>query len=77
MSKAKASKTDLLKLVKEMIRAYGENPEQILTREALSDAATTRVEPEDHEAQHLHILSRTLRNLILQDADGTQSPHRV
>ncbi len=75
--KTKATKTELLKLVKEIIRAYGENPDNILTREALSAGATTIVQSEDHETHHLQILSRTLRDLIVQGADGTQSPHRV
>lgn len=36
-----------------------------------------QIKPEDYENHHLQILGRTLRDLIPQDADGTQSPHRV
>jgi len=63
--KTKVSKIEALK---EIIRAWGMNPEQILTREALSQPATTYISHEDRENTELQILSRTLRDLIRQDA---------
>jgi hypothetical protein len=63
--KTKVSKIDALK---EIIRAWGMNPEQILTREALNQPARTYISPEDHGSQELQILSKALRELIRQDA---------
>jgi hypothetical protein len=59
------SKIDALK---EIIRAWGLNPEQILTREALTHGATTVIDAADHENHDLQVLSRTLRDLIRQEA---------
>jgi hypothetical protein len=53
-----------------MIRAFGMNPEQVLTREALAEGATTRQNPEDLENHQLTILSNQLKQLIRQEATG-------
>jgi len=63
--KAKVSKIEALK---EIIRAWGMNPEQILTREALSQEAAVSISPEDFENQQLAILSRSLKQLIREEA---------
>lgn len=63
--KTKVSKIDALK---EIIRAWGLNPEQILTREALTQGAATVTDAADHENHTLQVLSRTLRDLIRQEA---------
>lgn len=44
------------------------NPKQILTREALSQEVTTSVSPQDRENHDLQILSKTLMDLIRQEA---------
>ena len=62
--KTKASKLDVLK---EVIRAHGFNPEQILTRDALTDGATTYVNSDERESRDLHILGATLRDLIREE----------
>jgi site-specific recombinase XerD len=59
--KTQVSKIEALK---EMIRAWGMNPEQVLTREALSDGAATYKSSEDHESHQLAILGNQLRELI-------------
>jgi len=67
--KTRVSKIEALK---EIIRAWGFNPEQILTKEALSQEATLHIGPEDREDKELQLLSKTLRDLIRQDALKTQ-----
>jgi hypothetical protein len=50
-----------------MIRALGENPEQILTRDALSQGATT--EKQVNQADHqLAVLRQQLKQLIKDEA---------
>jgi len=63
--KTRVSKIDALK---EIIRAWGMNPELILTRDALSDGATTYQNPEEFENRQLKILSDQLKQLIRQEA---------
>jgi hypothetical protein len=55
-------------MVKEVIRAWGMNPEQVLTREALSDGATTYESAEDFENHQLTILGNRLKQLIRDEA---------
>jgi len=59
--KTQVSKIEALK---EMIRAWGMNPEQVLTREALSSGATTYKNAEDFENHQLAILGNQLKQLI-------------
>ena len=61
--KTKVGKSELVKLLKEVIRAHGRNPEEILGREALMEGATTHVGI-DHLDQHLQVLARTLGDLL-------------
>lgn len=63
--KTRVSKIDALK---EIIRAWGLNPEQVLTREALTQGAATVINAENRENHDLQVLSRTLRDLIRQEA---------
>jgi hypothetical protein len=56
--------------IKEMIRALGENPEQLLTREALARGNITERCVEDHQVS---VLSEELKKLIRQSADSTNS----
>jgi site-specific recombinase XerD len=63
--KTQVSKIDALK---EIIRAWGMNPEQILTRDAFTDGATTYQNPEEFENRELQILSNQLKQLIRQEA---------
>jgi site-specific recombinase XerD len=63
--KTRVSKIEALK---EIIRAWGLNPEKVLTREALSQGATARINAEKRENHDLQVLSRTLRDLIRQEA---------
>lgn len=52
---------------KEIIRAQGINPEQILTREALTQHATTYLDPAQLHDHQLQVLTTTLRDLIHQE----------
>jgi hypothetical protein len=63
--KTQVNKIDALK---EIIRAWGMNPEQFLTRDALAEGATTHKNPEDLENHQLTILSQQLKDLICKDA---------
>ena len=66
--KTRVSKIDALK---EIIRAWGLNPEQILTREALTKGAKAYISIEDRENHDLQVLSQTLRDLIRKEATET------
>jgi len=54
-----------LDTIKEMIRALGENPEQILTRDALAQGATT--DKQDIAEHQLVVLRNELRQLIKEE----------
>jgi len=62
--KTKVSKVEALK---EIIRAWGLNPEKILTREALTQEAAVILGYENQENNQLKILSKALRDLIRQE----------
>jgi len=62
--KTRISKVEALK---EIIRAWGLNPEKILTREALAQEATTYLGFEQKENTQLKTLSKVLRDLIRQE----------
>ncbi len=70
--KTRMSKIEQLK---EMIRAMGENPEQILTREALTRPATTHLDSGAFQEQQSQVLTNTLRGLIQSTASGTNQLH--
>ena len=63
--KTQVSKVEALK---EIIRAWGMNPEQLLTRDALAEGATTTKNQEDIENRQLNILSEQLKHLIRKEA---------
>ena len=63
--KTQVSKVEALK---EIIRAWGMNPEQLLTRDALNDGAITNKSAEDFENRQLEILSSQLKQLIRKEA---------
>jgi site-specific recombinase XerD len=76
-SKTKTSKIDL---IKEYIRALGVNPEEILTREALSQPARTYATLQDREDYQLKVLSQALKESLKRELlsekhneDGTYS----
>ena len=64
--KTRISKIDALK---EIVRAWGLNPEQVLTREALTQGAATVIGAETRENHDLQVLSRNLRALIREEAN--------
>jgi site-specific recombinase XerD len=66
--KTRISKIDA---IKEIIRAYGMDPEQVLTREALNQPATTQVSSEEYQNNQLQTLSKALRELIRKDTTDT------
>ena len=59
-----------LETVKEMIRALGMNPDQLLTKDALAEGATTYIDQADFENHQLSVLSNQLKQLIQQAATG-------
>ncbi len=62
--KTQVSKVEALK---EIIRAWGMNPEQILTQGALAEGTTTYKNQEELENHQLTVLSIQLRQLIRQE----------
>jgi site-specific recombinase XerD len=74
------TKTNKIELIKEYVRALGVNPEEVLTREALSQPARTYATPQDVEDYQLKILSQALKEALKRellsekhDEDGTYS----
>jgi site-specific recombinase XerD len=63
--KAQASKVDALK---EIIRAWGLNPEQLLAKNAFTEGAITINTNEELEKQQLKVLANELKLLIKQEA---------
>ena len=63
--KTRVSKIDALK---EIIRAWGLEPEKILSREAVSQGAITHLSSESLENHQLQILTDTLRELVRREA---------
>jgi hypothetical protein len=63
-------KTQINKIdtVKELIRALGMSPEQLVTRDALAEGATTHRNIDELENLQLTILSQQLKELIRKDA---------
>jgi hypothetical protein len=57
-----------VEILKEVIRALGMNPEQLLTREALSQGAVTYRTADEYEDHQLKVLSEQLKQLIRQSA---------
>jgi hypothetical protein len=64
-TKTRANKTDMLK---EMIRALGMNPEQVLTRDAFNGGAITLKTQADIENHQLSVLAKELKRLLKQEA---------
>jgi len=62
--RTKVSKIDALK---EIIRAWGMNPEQLLAKDALEQSAITMKNPEEYENHQLSILTSQLKQLIKQE----------
>ncbi len=58
------TKTSKIELIKEYVRALGVNPESVLTREALSQPATTYVTTQDREDYQLKVLSQALKEAL-------------
>ncbi|MCW4005312.1 MAG: site-specific integrase [Candidatus Bathyarchaeota archaeon] len=61
VQKTKVSKVDALK---EIIRAWGMNPEQMLAKDALAEGATTKINADELENHQLVVLSNQLKELI-------------
>ena len=65
--KTQVSKVEALK---EIIRAWGLNPEQLLTRDALAEGAITYTNQTDIENHHLIVLSNHIKELIHNEKTG-------
>ena len=63
--KTRANKVEALK---EIIRAWGMNPEQLLAKDALIQGAITNINPTEQENHQLKILANQLKELIKQEA---------
>jgi hypothetical protein len=56
--------------LKEIIRAWGMNPEQLLTKGALADGAVTQLSQADLENRQLSLLSSQLKKLIREESSS-------
>lgn len=59
--------TNKKELLEEMIRAFGYDPEKVLSRDAFIQPARTYISSKERENNQLAILSKTLRDIIRQD----------
>lgn len=71
------TKMGQIEALKEIIRAWGMNPERVLAREALTQGATVYVNSETRMTNEVQILSRTLRELIQQDSSNGEQHQRI
>ena len=65
--KTRINKVDALK---EIIRAWGMNPEQLLARDALTQGAITNISPAEQENHQLKVLANQLKEMIKQEASA-------
>jgi len=72
--KTRISKIDALK---EIIRAWGLNPEEILTRDALTKPNATVIGREQLEQNQLHQLSVALKQQLLKEMRDDQNANRT
>jgi hypothetical protein len=72
--KTRVSKIDALR---EIIRAWRMNPDQILARDALSQPARAHFNPENRQTAEIQILSNTLRQLIRKEAFNTFKEEQI
>ena len=61
------TKTSKIEIIKEYIRALGVNPEEILTREALSQSARVYIGPQEREDFQLKALSQALKETLKRE----------
>ena len=64
----KKTQTNKIETAKEFLRALGVNPDQLLTRDALSEGAITYKSADDYENHQLQILRSQLKQLIQKEA---------
>ena len=67
------TKISKLDTIKEIIRAIGEDPEKLLTREALPEQAISNLTPEEYGNHHTQILQKYLRQLLQQASQSVDS----
>jgi monoamine oxidase len=61
------TKTSKMEMLKEMIRAWGMNPEQILTKEALSIPHRTYVSVNEREEDEIASLGKALKEMLKKE----------
>ncbi|MDH5733246.1 MAG: site-specific integrase, partial [Candidatus Bathyarchaeota archaeon] len=72
--KTRISKIDALK---EIIRAWGMNPEEVLTKEALTKPHTTVIDRRQIEQSQIHQLTAALKQQMLKEIRETQSKKSI
>ena len=63
------TKVSKIEAIKEIIRALGMNPEEVLAREAINQPAITYIDSKERSNTELTILSKTLKELLRQEAN--------
>ena len=72
--KTRISKIDALK---EIIRAWGLNPEEILTKKALTEPHRTVIDQSQIEQSQIHQLTTALKQQMLKEIRETQSKKSI
>jgi len=69
-------KTELsrVEMLKEIIRAWGMNPEEILAKEALTQPHRTYISPNNREQDHIGILTNTLKHIVRKELMDIKTP---
>ena len=60
--------------LKEIIRAWGMNPEEILTRKALAEPHRMHIGPRNREAEQIQALRRALKEMMMKELLEAKSP---
>jgi monoamine oxidase len=61
------TQTSKIEILREMVRAWGLNPEEVLTREALTRPCATLVSPASCEEEQVKSLSMTLKDMMRKE----------
>jgi len=70
------TRANRIEMLKEIIRAWGLNPDEILTKKALSMPHRTVVAPVNNEEEQVKALSKALKEMLLKELLSTKQGER-
>lgn len=71
------TRKSLIEAIKTVIRAYGSDPEKILTSEAMDEGAAADVENGDPVNHQVTVLRRTLREIVRGEVQAVAGPGQM